>query len=57
MIFEEWYENNVKYMTLTDFKPWLHEAWLAAQEEAAKLCWENKFGQGGWCAKAIKGMK
>lgn len=38
MTFEEWYENHVKYMTLTDFKPWLYEAWMAAREDSAKVC-------------------
>lgn len=38
MTFEEWYEDNVKYMTIADFKPWLHEAWDAAIDECIKSC-------------------
>ena len=33
MTFEEWYEANVEYMTLTDFKPWLAEAWEAGAKD------------------------
>ena len=37
MIFEEWYEENVKYMNLADFKPWLSEAWNAAKKDEEGL--------------------
>ena len=30
------------------------QAVLAEREACAKVCEENKWGQGGWCAKAIR---
>jgi hypothetical protein len=64
MTFEDWYEDNVKYMNLADFKLWLHEAFDAGatheREACAKVCeegWKEGIGakyQGDVFAEAIK---
>ena len=38
MTFDEWYETNVEAMHITDFKPWLSEAWDAGALEERKRC-------------------
>jgi hypothetical protein len=71
--FNEWYEANVKYMNIADFKPWMSEAWDAAieatKEKAAKVCeairierikseWDAGHETGcSSCAAAIRGLK
>ena len=42
MTFDEWYEQNAKYMNTTDFEAWMLEAWEAGakneREACAKVC-------------------
>jgi hypothetical protein len=38
MTFEEWYEENVEYMHIADFKPWLHEAFDAGIAHEREAC-------------------
>ena len=42
MNFDEWYEQNAKYMNTTDFEAWMLEAWEAGEkaerEACAKVC-------------------
>jgi hypothetical protein len=60
MTFEEWYEENVEYMHIADFKPWLHEAFDAGvaheREACAKVC-DDLIGTRAYavqCAAAIR---
>jgi hypothetical protein len=38
MTFEEWYKENVEYMHIADFKPWLHEAFDAGVAHEREAC-------------------
>ena len=38
MNFDEWYEQNAKYMNTTDFEAWMLEAWEAGEKAEREAC-------------------